>query len=212
MALQFDGKEAWMRLTGEFNASNLLATYATAILLGQKPAETLTLMSTLFPVDGRFETIRSNNNVTAVVDYAHTPDALENILKAIRDIIPAGQSAQIITVVGCGGDRDKSKRPVMAKIAVAGSSRVILTSDNPRSEEPEAIINDMLAGLDAEERRNTIVITNRREAIRTACMMAATSDVVLVAGKGHETYQIVKGVKSHFDDREIVREVFGIEN
>jgi UDP-N-acetylmuramoyl-L-alanyl-D-glutamate--2,6-diaminopimelate ligase len=208
MLVQLDGKEAWMQLTGEFNAYNLLAVYATAILLGKNPEEALTGMSTLTPVDGRFEIVRSNNNITAIVDYAHTPDALENVLKAIRDILPAGQSSQIITVVGCGGDRDKTKRPKMAKIAVAGSSRVILTSDNPRSEEPEAIIADMLAGLDAEQRRNTLAITDRREAIRTACMMAAPGDVVLIAGKGHETYQIVKGVKSHFDDREIVKEAF----
>jgi UDP-N-acetylmuramoyl-L-alanyl-D-glutamate--2,6-diaminopimelate ligase len=207
MSLQFDGKEAWMRLIGEFNAYNLLAVYSVAMLLGQNPEETLTAMSTLAPVDGRFEFIRSAENVTAVVDYAHTPDALENVLKAIQGLL-SGKSSNIITVVGCGGDRDKTKRPEMAKIAVAGSSRVILTSDNPRSEEPEAIINDMLAGLDAAERRNTIVITDRREAIRTACMMAASGDVVLIAGKGHETYQIVKGVKSHFDDREIVKESF----
>jgi UDP-N-acetylmuramoyl-L-alanyl-D-glutamate--2,6-diaminopimelate ligase len=212
MALQMDGREAWMRFIGEFNACNLLAVYATADLLGQAPEETLTVMSTLTPVDGRFEFIRSDSSVTAVVDYAHTPDALENVLRAIRDILPAGQSRQIITVVGCGGDRDKTKRPEMARIAVCNSSRVILTSDNPRSEEPEAIIADMLAGLDAEERRNTLAITDRREAIRTACMMAAPGDVVLVAGKGHETYQIVKGVKSHFDDREIVREVFSIKS
>ena len=205
MALQMDGREAWMRFIGEFNACNLLAVYATAVLLGQKPEETLTIMSTLTPVDGRFEFIRSDSNITAIVDYAHTPDALENVLKAIYHLRPAGQ---IITVVGCGGDRDKTKRPAMAKIAVAGSSRVILTSDNPRSEEPDAIINDMLAGLDAAERRNALVITDRREAIRTACMMAASGDVILVAGKGHETYQIVKGVKSHFDDREVVREAF----
>ena len=208
MALQLDGREAWMRLIGEFNAYNLLAVYATAILLGRNTEETLTAMSTLAPVDGRFEFIRSNNHITAVVDYAHTPDALDNVLKAIHDILPSGTAAQIITVVGCGGDRDKTKRPKMAKIAVSGSSRAILTSDNPRSEEPEAIIADMLAGLDATERRNTLVITDRREAIRTACMMAAPGDVILVAGKGHETYQIVKGVKSHFDDREIVRETF----
>ena len=212
MLLQLDGREAWMRLIGEFNAYNLLTVYAVAVLLGQKPDETLTAMSTLAPVDGRFEFIRSVNNVTAVVDYAHTPDALENALKAIRDILPAGKTSQIITVVGCGGDRDKTKRPEMAKIAVADSSRVIFTSDNPRSEEPDAIIADMLAGLDTDERRNVITITDRREAIRTACMMAAPNDVILIAGKGHETYQIAKGVKSHFDDREIVREVFQIEN
>ena len=208
MLLQLGGREVWMRLIGEFNAYNLLAVYATAMQLGQKSDETLTAMSTLAPVDGRFEFIRSDNNVTAVVDYAHTPDALENVLKAIQDLRPAGQ---IITVVGCGGERDKAKRPQMTKIAAASSARVILTSDNPRNEEPEEIINDMLTGLDAVERRNIIVVTNRREAIRTACLTASSGDVVLIAGKGHETYQIVRGVKSHFDDREVVREVFQIE-
>jgi len=212
MALQIDGKEAWMRLIGEFNAYNMLAVYATAILLGRKPEETLTTMSLLAPVDGRFECIQSNNNVTAIVDYAHTPDALANVLKAIRKIIPAEKSSQVITVVGCGGDRDKTKRPEMAKIAVSCSSRVILTSDNPRSEDPEAIINDMLAGLDTAERRNTLTITDRREAIRTACIIATPGDVILIAGKGHENYQIVKGVKSHFDDKEIVREELRVKS
>ncbi len=207
MLLQIDGKEVWMRFIGEFNAYNLLAVYATATLLGQKQEEILTMMSTLVPVDGRFEFIRSDSDITAVVDYAHTPDALENVLKAIHDILP-GASSQIITVVGCGGDRDKTKRPEMAKIAADNSSRVIITSDNPRSEEPEAIINDMLAGLNTEERRKTIAITDRREAIRTACLLAASGNVILIAGKGHETYQIVKSVKSHFDDREVVREAF----
>ena len=212
MSLQIDGREAWMQLLGEFNAYNLLTVYAVSILLGQKQEETLTAMSTLKPVDGRLEIIRSDNNITTIVDYAHTPDALENVLNVIRDLLPSGHSSQIITVVGCGGDRDKTKRPQMAKIAAAGSSRVILTSDNPRSEEPETIIADMLAGLDSAERRNTVTITDRREAIRTACMMAASGDVVLVAGKGHETYQIVKGVKSHFDDREIVKQVFQLNH
>ncbi len=207
MQLQMDGHDVWMRFIGEFNAYNLLAVYATAILLGQETQEVLSVMSTLIPVDGRFEYIRSNNNVTAVVDYAHTPDAVDNVLKAIRQILPTA-SAQIITVVGAGGDRDKTKRPEMAKIAADNSDRVILTSDNPRSEKPEDIINDMFAGLDAEERRKTISIVDRREAIRTACMMANPGDVVLIAGKGHETYQIVKGVKSYFDDREVVREMF----
>ena len=210
MQLAIDGKEVWMRFIGEFNAYNLLAVYSAAVLLGQNPEETLTAMSTLTSVDGRFEFIRSDNNITAVVDYSHTPDALENALKALHGILP-GKTSNIITVAGCGGDRDKTKRPEMAKIAARNSSRVILTSDNPRSEEPEAIINDMLAGLDAEDRRKTIAITDRREAIRTACMMAAPGDVVLIAGKGHETYQIVKGVKSHFDDREVAREAFGLK-
>ncbi len=207
MQLQIDGQEVWMRFIGEFNAYNLLAVYAAATLLGQPQQETLTVLSTLSPVAGRFENIHSENGVTAVVDYAHTPDALDNVLKALHDLLP-GSSAQIITVVGCGGDRDKTKRPEMAKIAADNSNRLILTSDNPRSEEPEAIINDMLAGLNTDERRKTITITDRREAIRTACLMANPGDVVLVAGKGHETYQIVKGVKSHFDDREVVREAF----
>jgi UDP-N-acetylmuramoyl-L-alanyl-D-glutamate--2,6-diaminopimelate ligase len=211
MQLQVEGRDVWLRFIGEFNAYNLLAVYASAILLGQEPQEVLTVLSTLSPVDGRFEFIRSKNGVTAVVDYAHTPDALENVLKAVHDIIESPLK-QIITVVGCGGDRDTTKRPKMAKIAADNSTRVILTSDNPRSEDPEAIINDMAAGLDEEGRRKTVTITDRRAAIRAACMMAITGDVVLVAGKGHETYQIVKGVKSHFDDREIVREVFQVNN
>jgi UDP-N-acetylmuramoyl-L-alanyl-D-glutamate--2,6-diaminopimelate ligase len=208
-------QEAWMRFIGEFNAYNLLAVYAAAILLGLHPRDILTVLSTLTPVDGRFEFIRSQHGVTAVVDYAHTPDALENILSAIRDIArdpkDRGEVA-VITVVGCGGDRDKTKRPKMAKIAASMSSRVILTSDNPRGEEPDAIIADMLAGLDSEGHQKTIAITDRREAIRTACLMAHAGDIVLVAGKGHETYQIVKGVKSHFDDRETVREIFANQN
>jgi UDP-N-acetylmuramoyl-L-alanyl-D-glutamate--2,6-diaminopimelate ligase len=211
MQLRIDGREAWMRFVGEFNAYNLLAVYAAAVLLKRNSEEILTVMSTLTPVDGRFELIRSKSGITAVVDYAHTPDALENVLKTIRGALQ-GQAAQVITVVGCGGDRDRAKRPKMAKIAAINSSRVILTSDNPRSEEPEAIIDDMLAGLDAAERRNVVVITDRREAIRAACIMAAPGDVALIAGKGHETYQIVKGVKSHFDDREVVRDAFLINN
>ncbi|MDR3094586.1 MAG: UDP-N-acetylmuramoyl-L-alanyl-D-glutamate--2,6-diaminopimelate ligase [Bacteroidales bacterium] len=207
MLLQIEGQEAWMQFIGEFNACNLLAVYGAAVLLGLLPQDVLRIMSTLKPVDGRFEFIRSANGVTAVVDYAHTPDALENVLRAIHEITPDAEK-QIITVVGCGGDRDKTKRPEMAKIAADNSTRVILTSDNPRSEEPDAIIADMLTGLDEQERRTTLTITSRREAIRTACMMARTGDVILVAGKGHENYQIVKGVKSHFDDREIVREIF----
>lgn len=210
MELQIDGKEVWLRFIGEFNACNLLAVYGAAILLGGKSDEVLRIMSMLHPVDGRFEFIRSESGVTAIVDYAHTPDALKNVLDAINHIL-SGSSAQVITVVGAGGDRDKTKRPEMARIAVEKSGRVILTSDNPRSEEPEAIIKDMLAGLNQDGLRKTLTITDRREAIRTACMMAASGDVVLVAGKGHETYQIVKGVKSHFDDREIVRECFRIK-
>ncbi|MDR1666751.1 MAG: UDP-N-acetylmuramoyl-L-alanyl-D-glutamate--2,6-diaminopimelate ligase [Bacteroidales bacterium] len=208
MQLQVDGRETWVRFIGEFNAYNLLAVYAAALLLHQSPQEVLTVLSTLAPVDGRFEFIRSPGGVTAVVDYAHTPDALENVLHAIHDLLRES-SKQIITVVGCGGDRDKTKRPEMARIAAGMSTRVVLTSDNPRSEEPNTIIADMTAGLDAEGQQKTVLIPDRREAIRAACLMARPGDIVLVAGKGHETYQIVKGVKSHFDDREAVREVFG---
>ncbi|MDR0713010.1 MAG: UDP-N-acetylmuramoyl-L-alanyl-D-glutamate--2,6-diaminopimelate ligase [Bacteroidales bacterium] len=211
MQLQVDGLETWVHFIGEFNAYNLLAVYAAAVLLRQSPQEILTVMSTLTPVDGRFELIRSPNGIVAVVDYAHTPDALENVLKAIHGIIREA-SKQIITVVGCGGDRDKTKRPEMAKIAADMSTRAIFTSDNPRSEDPNDIIADMKAGLDAEDRQKTLFIPDRREAIRTACLMAHPGDVVLVAGKGHETYQIIKGVKSHFDDRETVREIFGTTN
>lgn len=205
MTLQLNGRKVSMRFVGEFNAYNLLAVYAVAALLGKKQRETFVAMSTLTPVDGRFECFRSEHDVTAVVDYAHTPDALENVLKAIHDNLP-GYTSRIITVVGCGGDRDKAKRPRMAKIAVDNSAMIILTSDNPRNEDPKAIIDDMLAGLEPADRWHTIVISDRREAIRAVCMMAMPTDVILIAGKGHETYQIVKGVKMHFDDREVLRD------
>ena len=170
--------------------------------------EVLRILSTLHPVAGRLEAIRSPKGITAVVDYAHTPDAISNVLRAIGEIV-AGKG-QIITVVGAGGNRDKGKRPLMAQEAVKGSTRVIITSDNPRFEEPQDIINDMLAGLDDEQRRSVIAITDRREAIRTACMMAQKGDIILVAGKGHEDYQEIRGVKHHFDDREVLREEFGV--
>ncbi len=197
-----NNKELWIKLIGQFNASNLLAVFAVASLLGAEDQEILQILSDLETVDGRFEYIRSNNGITAVVDYAHTPDALSNVIDTINQI--RGGAGQLITVVGAGGNRDKTKRPEMAHIAASGSTKVILTSDNPRDEEPQAIIEDMLKGVEAHQRRNVLSITDRREAIRTACMLAASGDIILVAGKGHETYQEVKGVKSHFSDKEVI--------
>jgi UDP-N-acetylmuramoyl-L-alanyl-D-glutamate--2,6-diaminopimelate ligase len=194
------------QFVGKFNAYNLLAVYGAAVLLGENPEEVLVLLSALQPVAGRFQTFRSPGGYTAIVDYAHTPDALTNVLNAIREIRKS--SGKILTVVGCGGNRDKGKRPVMAKEAVRLSDQVILTSDNPRFEKPDDIIRDMVNGLDAEEKKKAICITDRREAIRTACMLAQSGDVVLIAGKGHEDYQEVEGVKHHFDDREIIQEIF----
>lgn len=208
MLLDIDSREVSVRFVGRFNVSNLLAVYATALLLGQTPEDTLRVLSTLKPVNGRFETIRSPKGFSAVVDYAHTPDALENVLTAINDIV--GNRGKVITVCGAGGNRDKGKRPLMAQEAAKLSDRVIITSDNPRFEEPQAIINDMLAGLDAEQRQKTISICDRREAIRAAAMMAQPGDVILVAGKGHEPYQEIQGVKHHFDDHEEIRQAFGL--
>lgn len=207
MHLELNGKELWTPFIGRFNASNLAAVYGAAVMLGWNENEVLTAMSTLRPVDGRFETIRSSEGVTAVVDYAHTPDALQNVIEAINEI--RGTDNNLITVVGAGGDRDATKRPVMAAEAVKGSTKVILTSDNPRSEDPDKIIEQMMAGVAFADRSKVLCITNRREAIRTACSIAQKGDVVLVAGKGHETYQEVKGVKTHFDDREVIRDFFG---
>ena len=206
MLLDINGRETFMRFIGRFNASNLLAVYGTAINLGRDPMEVLTVMSTLTPVNGRFDAIRSPKGYTAIVDYAHTPDALTNVLTTIVDVLDG--KGQIITVVGAGGNRDKGKRPLMAKESVKYSDKVIITSDNPRFEEPQEIINDMLAGLTKEDMQKVISIVDRREAIRTACMMAQTGDVILVAGKGHEDYQEIKGVKHHFDDHEVIRESF----
>lgn len=208
MLLDINGQEVSVRFVGRFNVSNLLAVYGAAVMLGNEPQEVLRVMSELTPVNGRFETIRSPKGVNAIIDYAHTPDALQNVLTSIRDIVK--NKVQVITVCGAGGNRDKGKRPLMAKEAALHSDRVIITSDNPRFEEPEAIINDMLEGLDSEQRTRTIAITNRREAIRTAVMLAQPGDVILVAGKGHEPYQDIKGVKHHFDDHEEVRAAFGI--
>ena len=210
MLMDINGQEVFLRFIGKFNASNLLAVYGTACMLGKAPVDVLTVMSTLIPVNGRFDALRSPEGYTAIVDYAHTPDALANVLTTIVDVL-AG-TGNIITVVGAGGNRDKGKRPLMAQESVKYSDKVIFTSDNPRFEEPQDIINDMLEGLTAQDRKKVLVIVDRREAIRTACMMASGNDVVLVAGKGHEDYQEIKGVKHHFDDKEIIREVFDSNN
>lgn len=206
MLLDFNNHELVVQFIGKFNASNLLAVYGAAVLLGQKEEDVLITLSTLHPVSGRFDSIRSPKGYTAIVDYAHTPDALINVLDAIHGVLEG--KGKIITVVGAGGNRDKGKRPIMAKEAVKSSDQVIITSDNPRFEEPQDIINDMLAGLNADEKKKTISIVDRKEAIRTACMIAQKGDVILVAGKGHENYQEIKGIKHHFDDKEVLKEIF----
>lgn len=208
MLLDIEGHEVSVRFVGRFNVSNLLAVYATALMLGQSPEETLRVLSTLHPVNGRFEAIRSPKGFSAVVDYAHTPDALENVLTAINEIVHG--RGRVITVCGAGGNRDKGKRPLMAQEAAKRSDQVIITSDNPRFEDPQEIIQDMLAGLTDEQMQKTLSICDRREAIRAAVMMARPGDVILVAGKGHEPYQEIKGVKHHFDDHEEIRKAFGI--
>ena len=202
--------EVFVPLVGRFNVSNLLLIYGAAVALGEDAMEVLRVLSGLQPVNGRFETIRSNKGWTAVIDYAHTPDAVENVLKTINEIVESGsrkapEPAQVITVVGCGGNRDKGKRPIMAKTARLLSTQLILTSDNPRDEEPADILKDMAAGLTEEELRRTLIIEDRASAIKTACALARQGDVILVAGKGHEDYQIIKGVKYHFDDHEVVK-------
>lgn len=207
MYLDINGREVGVQFIGKFNVSNLLSVYGAAVMLGKKPEDILVVLSTLKSVAGRLEPIRSEEGVTAVVDYAHTPDALENVLNAIHEVME-GKQGKIITVCGAGGNRDKGKRPLMAQEAVKQSDRVIITSDNPRFEEPQDIINDMLAGLDQKQMKKVVSIVDRKEAIRTACMMAEKGDVILIAGKGHEDYQEIKGVKHHFDDREVVREIF----
>jgi UDP-N-acetylmuramoyl-L-alanyl-D-glutamate--2,6-diaminopimelate ligase len=205
MLLRIDDQECWTPLIGTFNAYNLLAVYATAICLGEEKIRVLTALSELQSVEGRFQYLRSNDNLTAIVDYAHTPDALVNVLNTIRDIRTGNE--QVITVVGCGGDRDKTKRPEMARIASEMSDKVILTSDNPRSENPETIIDEMRKGVNPAEGRKVLAITDRREAIRTACMMAAPGDIILVAGKGHEKYQEIAGIKHPFDDLAELRNI-----
>lgn len=210
MNLEMDGREVFVQFVGRFNVSNLLAVYAAAVLLGVETDEALVQLSAMKPVNGRFESIRSPKGVTAIVDYAHTPDALVNVLQTINDVLQ--HRGECWTVCGAGGNRDRGKRPIMAKVAVENSDRVIITSDNPRFEDPQAIIDDMLAGLSEEQRQSVLSIVDRREAIRTACMLAKPGDVILVAGKGHEDYQIVQGVKHHFDDHEVIREAFGLSD
>jgi UDP-N-acetylmuramoyl-L-alanyl-D-glutamate--2,6-diaminopimelate ligase len=202
MLLNIDGTDTWVRFTGRFNASNLLAVYAAATLSGAEKNEILTELSKMTPVAGRFESIRLESGITAIVDYAHTPDALKNVLDTINDV--RGNAGKLITVVGCGGNRDKTKRPEMARIGVENSDKLILTSDNPRFEKPEDIIEDMKAGLNTAQLSQTLCIVNRKEAIKTALMLANKGDIVLIAGKGHENYQEIEGVKYHFDDKEEV--------
>ncbi|WP_432671992.1 UDP-N-acetylmuramoyl-L-alanyl-D-glutamate--2,6-diaminopimelate ligase [Flavobacterium sp. SM2513] len=204
LLLKINGDELWTRLIGTFNAYNLLAIYGTAIELGLESLEVLRLMSELKSVSGRFQFIVSDTKITAIVDYAHTPDALENVLKTINDI--RTRNEQLITVVGCGGDRDKTKRPIMAQIATQLSDKVIFTSDNPRTENPEKIIEEMESGVEAQNYKKSISISDRKQAIKTACQLASSKDIILIAGKGHETYQEIKGVRHDFDDMKIVKE------
>lgn len=210
MLLDVDGHETSVPFVGKFNVSNLLAVYGAARMLGREATEILTVLSGLHSVAGRFETFRSPRGYTAIVDYAHTPDALVNVLSAIHEVLKESKNSagQVITVCGAGGNRDKGKRPLMASEAANRSDRVVITSDNPRFEEPGDIINDMLAGLSDAQKRKVLAIADRREAIKAACMLAQKGDVILIAGKGHEDYQEIKGVKHHFDDREEVRAVF----
>jgi UDP-N-acetylmuramoyl-L-alanyl-D-glutamate--2,6-diaminopimelate ligase len=204
LVLKINENEVWVRLIGTFNAYNLLAIYGTAVELGLDKLEVLRLLSEIESVSGRFQFIVSEKNITAIVDYAHTPDALENVLKTISDI--RTNNEQLITVVGCGGDRDKEKRPMMANIATTFSNKVIITSDNPRSEDPIDIIADMEKGVEPQNHKKTLSIVDRRQAIKTACQLAAPNDIILIAGKGHENYQEIKGVRYEFDDMEVVRE------
>jgi UDP-N-acetylmuramyl-tripeptide synthetase len=204
LLLKIEGNEVWVKLIGTFNAYNVLAIYGTAIELGLESLETLRLLSELESVSGRFQYIVSATNVTAIVDYAHTPDALENVLKTINDIRTTKE--QVITVVGCGGNRDKTKRPIMAGIASELSDKVVLTSDNPRNENPDVIIAEMELGVEAQNFKKVLAITDRRQAIKTACQLAQPNDIIIIAGKGHETYQEIKGVRNDFDDMKIVKE------
>ncbi len=210
MLLNMDNSEIWTRFIGEFNAYNLLAVYSCARLLGQDKDEVLRLISLMDTVEGRFQYVQSSQGVTAVVDYAHTPDAIVNVLKTIMQIRKGNE--QVITVVGAGGNRDKTKRPIMARVAAEMSDRLILTADNPRNEDPLDILNDMKAGLDKKLLEKTMIQPDRREAIKTACLMAGKGDIILIAGKGHETYQEIKGVRHHFSDMEEVKLLFGLSN
>lgn len=213
MLLDIDGHETSVSFVGKFNASNLLAVYGAARMLGRGPVETLAVLSKLHSVAGRFETFRSPRGYTAIVDYAHTPDALANVLSAIHEVLRESRNTagKVITVCGAGGNRDKGKRPLMAREAAVRSDRVVITSDNPRFEDPLAIIADMVEGLTPAQKKKTITIADRREAIKAACLLASKGDVVLIAGKGHEDYQEVQGVRHHFDDREEVRSIFAAE-
>ena len=206
MLMRINGREVNVQFIGEFNAYNLMAVYGTACLLGKQPEDILVALSLLLPVKGRFDAIRSTRGYTAIVDYAHTPDALANVLDTIQKILK--ERGKIITVVGAGGNRDKGKRPLMAQESVQRSDKVIITSDNPRFEKPQDIIDDMLAGIDKKDMQKVITIVDRKEAIRTACMFAQKGDVILVAGKGHENYQEIEGIKHHFDDKEILQDIF----
>ena len=208
LQLEVQNKEVWFRLIGSFNAYNLLGVYATAILLGENEDDVLTELSGLDTAKGRFEQVVSKNHITGIVDYAHTPDALENVLTTIADLKGEGK---VITVIGCGGNRDAAKRPIMAEIACKYSDKVIFTSDNPRNEEPEAILAEMQKGVSFQNTRKVLSILDRREAIKTACMLAAENDIILLAGKGHEHYQEIKGVKHHFDDKEELMRVLSVE-
>ena len=206
MLLEMNGKEICVQFIGRFNASNLLAVYGTACLLDKKPEDVLVALSTLKPVSGRFDSLRSPKGYTAIVDYAHTPDALVNVLSTIQEVLRG--KGNVITVVGAGGNRDKGKRPIMAQEAIKQSDKVIITADNPRFEDPQEIANDMINGLSKEDMRKVLCILDRESAIKTACMLAQAGDVVLVAGKGHEDYQEIQGVKHHFDDKEVLEKVF----
>lgn len=206
MLLNFDGEELWVNLIGGFNASNLLAVYGVAMNFGFEKLEVLKVLSSLSPVEGRFQFIKCPLNISGIVDYAHTPDALEKVLKTIKDIRTGNET--VITVIGCGGNRDKAKRPLMADIAVKNSEKVILTSDNPRNEKPEEIIEEMYKGIDAAKKSRVLKIIDRKEAIKTAAALAREGDIVLIAGKGHETYQEIEGVRHPFDDRKILEESF----
>jgi UDP-N-acetylmuramoyl-L-alanyl-D-glutamate--2,6-diaminopimelate ligase len=209
MELEVNGKEVNVQFIGKFNVSNILAVYGAAVMLGKDPEDVLVALSALHSVNGRLQPFHSPNGYTAIVDYAHTPDALENVLNAIHEVLNG--KGHVITVCGAGGNRDKGKRPLMAQEAVKQSDKVIITSDNPRFEEPQDIINDMLAGLDNKQMKKVISIVDRKEGIRTACMLAQKGDVILIAGKGHENYQDIKGVKHHFDDKEVLQEIFDSE-
>lgn len=210
LEMDIDGKQVWFKLIGRFNAYNLLAVYGAAVLLGEDADEVLTVLSGLMPPPGRFEQVISPNQIVGIVDYAHTPDALQNVLETIANL--RNDNEQVITIVGCGGNRDAAKRPIMAEIACKYSNRVILTSDNPRHEDPMAILEQMQAGIPPIDFKKTLTIEDRREAINRAVAMANPRDIILIAGKGHETYQEIKGVKHDFDDRQVLREAFAAKN